>query len=100
MPSANVDLMPTFLGLLGIPLPSSTQGRELREAIVAPPVAGAPPPPTKAGRVVPPALRVSEHTARTPDGRYAVTARMSILRVGNRDYRYFDGTTVTRRPAR
>jgi len=100
VPSANVDFMPTFLELLGIPLPSSTQGRPLREALVAPPAAGAPTPPAKAGRGAARALRVSEHTARTPDGRYAVTARMSILRVGDREYRYFDGTTVTRRPAR
>ena len=43
-----------------------------------------------------PIVRVSAHTARTPDGRYAVTAKLSIVRVGDREYRYFDGTTVTR----
>ncbi len=93
VPSANVDFMPTFLALLGIPAPASTQGRALREALAGPAGHGA----LDAGRGAAPALRMSEHTARTPDGRYAVTARMSVLRVGDREYRYFDGTTVTRR---
>ncbi len=100
VPSANVDFMPTFLTLLGIPVPSSTQGRTLREALVRATAHDAPEPSATAGRGSADGLRVTEHTARTPDGRYAVTARMSILRVGDREYRYFDGTKVTRRSER
>jgi arylsulfatase A-like enzyme len=86
MPSANVDFVPTFLMLLGIDVPSSAQGRVLREALVS----------AAAGRQAP-ALRISEHTERTRDGRYSVTGHMSTVRVGDREYRYLDATTVTRR---
>lgn len=85
VPSGNVDFTPTFLTLLGLSIPSSVQGRPLHEALVATP------------RAPTPAVRLSEHTVRTPDGAYAVTARLSIVRVGNREYRYVDGTTTTRR---
>jgi arylsulfatase A-like enzyme len=85
MPSANVDFVPTFLMLLGIDVPSSAQGRVLREALVS----------AAAGRQAP-ALRISEHTERTRDGRYSVTGHMSTVRVGDREYRYLDATTVTR----
>lgn len=86
VPTANVDLMPTILSLLGQVLPPSVQGRVLTEALAG-----------DAGRQSPPSTSSSAHTARTPDGRYAVTAHVSTVRVGNRDYRYFDGTSVTRR---
>ena len=33
----------------------------------------------------------------TRDGRYRVTAKLSVVRVGTREYRYFDGASVTRR---
>lgn len=85
-PSGNVDFMPTFLTLVGVAIPPGVQGRPLDEAFVRGAAAAA-------ARGV----RTVEHTARTPDGRYAVTGRLSILRIGGRDHRYFDGTTVIRR---
>ena len=85
VPSANVDLMPTFLNLLGLAIPPSVQGRSLDEAFAG-----------DAARPTRRAVTTTEHTARTPDGRYAVTGKLSILRVGDREHRYFDGTTVTR----
>ena len=78
--------MPTFLTLLGVTVPASVQGRLLQEALVD----------TRGAREAP-AMRNAEHTARTPDGRYAVTGRLSVVRVGSREYRYVDGTTVTRK---
>lgn len=86
VPSANVDLMPTFLTLLGHPVPPSVQGRALDEAFAG-----------DAARPVGRVVTTTEHTARTPDGRYAVTVTLSIVRVGDRQYRYVDGTMVTRR---
>ena len=86
VPSANVDLMPTFLTLLGLTIPPSVQGRALDEAFAG-----------DTARQAQRAVTTTEHTARTPDGRYAVTGKLSILRVGDREHRYFDGTTVTRR---
>jgi arylsulfatase A-like enzyme len=88
VPSANVDLMPTILSLLGQPLPPSVQGRVLQEALAS--HAG-----RRTSRPVQ-ATTSTTHTARTPDGQYTVTARLSLVRVGDREYRYFDGTTVTR----
>ncbi|BCS35496.1 alkaline phosphatase family protein [Luteitalea sp. TBR-22] len=85
LPSANVDLAPTMLRLLGLSAPSTMQGRVLAEGL-----AGQPMP---AGD----AARSHEHTARTPSGDYAVTAQFSSVRVGGREYRYFDGARVTRR---
>jgi hypothetical protein len=38
-----------------------------------------------------------EHSADARDGRYRVTLKLSIVRIDGREYRYFDGTTVTRR---
>jgi arylsulfatase A-like enzyme len=84
-PSANVDFTPTFLALLGLPLPSSVQGRPLQEAFVA----GAGPGHT--------ALRTEEHMATTADASYAVTATFSIVSAGGREYRYFDGAKVARK---
>ena len=43
------------------------------------------------------AVRTIEHTASTPDGTYAVTGTFSIVSAGGREYRYFDGTRVTRK---
>ena len=83
-PSANVDFAPTFLRLLGIPIPQSMRGRALEEALVG-------------GTAEPPAVRTSEHTASTPDGHYAVTGTFSIVSAGGREYRYFDGTKVVRK---
>jgi arylsulfatase A-like enzyme len=83
-PSANVDFAPTFLTLLGISVPASMQGRPLIEAFAEP----ATPVPT---------AEVTQHTAGTGDGSYAVTATFSTIRSGGKEYRYFDGTSVVRR---
>jgi predicted AlkP superfamily pyrophosphatase or phosphodiesterase len=84
-PSANVDFAPTFLRLLDIAIPSSVHGRPLEEALVG----GAE---LNAG-----AVRTIEHAASTPDGAYTVTGTFSIVSLGGREYRYFDGTKVTRK---
>ena len=83
-PSANVDFAPTFLKTLGLPVPASVQGRPLDDALVT-------------GTAVP-ATRTHQHTVRSANGRYALTARFSAVTAGGREYRYFDGTTVTRTP--
>jgi predicted AlkP superfamily pyrophosphatase or phosphodiesterase len=84
-PSANIDFAPTFLRLLGLPIPSSVQGRSLDEALAD----GTSLPPNAARRV--------EHTAKTPDGGYAVTAAFSVVSAGGREFRYLDATRVTRK---
>lgn len=83
-PSANADFAPTFLKLLGITIPPSVQGRALDEALIDGPAAAN-------------AVRTMDHTARTEDGRYAVTATFSIIDAGGREYRYFNGTKVVRK---
>jgi arylsulfatase A-like enzyme len=85
VPSANVDFAPTFLRLFGIPIPPSVQGRPLEEALVDRAALDAN------------AVREFEHTARTLDGRYAVTGNFSIVRIGDREYRYLDRTRVVRK---
>ena len=88
-PSANADFAPTFLTLLGLPVPASMQGRPLDEAFVS------------GAAVNPSALRTTTHTARTSDGSYAVTAAFSVISRGGREYRYFDEAKVERKtPAR
>ena len=82
--SGNVDFAPTFLRLLGIAIPSSMQGRILREAFNA----GSDPLPT-AGQPL-------QQTAKTADGSFSQTAFFSIVRMGGVDYRYLDYTKVTR----
>lgn len=84
VPSANVDFAPTFLHMLGLPIPASMQGRPLVEALRAP-----------ADRPAP-SVRRSQQAAMTPDRRYSQTAFFSLVRVGSSEYRYLDHTTVTR----
>jgi predicted AlkP superfamily pyrophosphatase or phosphodiesterase len=84
-PSGNVDFAPTFLKALGLPIPDSVQGRPLDEALIDGPALPAD------------AVRTFAHTARTADGRYAVTGNFSIVSSGGREYRYFDGTRVVRK---
>lgn len=84
-PSGNVDLAPTMLHVLGMAVPATMQGRVLSDALVG------------ESPVVPSAVRTREHTARTPSGAYAVTARLSIVTVKGREYRYFDGAVVARK---
>lgn len=83
-PSANVDFAPTFLTLLGLPIPPSIEGRALAEAFAN----------HAAGPI---AARTADHTATAPHGRYAVTATLSIVSAGGREYRYFDGAQVARK---
>jgi predicted AlkP superfamily pyrophosphatase or phosphodiesterase len=85
-PSANVDFAPTFLRLLGIPIPPSMQGRPLEEALIRGEW-------TDADVMI----RPIEHAAGTPDGRYSVTGAFTIVSAGGREYRYFDGTRVARK---
>jgi hypothetical protein len=85
VPSANVDFAPTFLTLLGLAIPPSMQGRPLSEALAG----GAAPAPN--------AVRTAEHTASSADGRYAVTGMFSTVTANGREYRYFDGTRVSRK---
>jgi arylsulfatase A-like enzyme len=84
-PSANVDFAPTFLRLLGMAAPPSVQGRPLEEALV------------NGAALDGKAVRTTTHTARTPDGTYAVTGTFSIVNAGEREYRYFDRTDVARK---
>jgi predicted AlkP superfamily pyrophosphatase or phosphodiesterase len=83
--SANVDFAPTFLSLLGLPIPASMQGRPLAEALARP--SG-----DQNARV-----HSIEHTSRTADGTYAVTARFSIVTMSGTEYRYFDEASVQRK---
>jgi predicted AlkP superfamily pyrophosphatase or phosphodiesterase len=84
LPSANVDFAPTFLKLFDIATPPAMQGRPLDEALAS-------------GAAPAQSVRKIEHTVRTPDGAYAVTGLFSIVAVGGREYRYFDGTKTIRR---
>jgi arylsulfatase A-like enzyme len=83
-PSANVDFAPTFLRLLGLPVPAAMQGRPLEEALRGRPDLGA-------GAAV-----TFTHTVRTPDNAYAVTAMFSTVTLNGRESRYFDGAKVFR----
>ena len=82
VPSGNVDFSPTFLSLLGLEVPSSMQGRVLREAF-----AGGPDPASLA-------VESTQHTVESEDGRYRLTASTSS--VDGR--RYLDYTEVVRAP--
>lgn len=83
-PSGNVDFAPTFLRLLGLPVPPSMQGRVLEEAL-----AGGPD--RSSLRV-----RTETHAAATSDGTYEVTARFSVIETAAGARRYLDRTTVRR----
>jgi hypothetical protein len=83
-PSANVDFAPTFLTLLGLPVPAAMHGRPLAEAL--------------RGR---PGIAASDvvtftHTVRTPDSTYAASAMFSTVSINGRESRYFDGAKVFR----
>jgi predicted AlkP superfamily pyrophosphatase or phosphodiesterase len=83
-PSANVDLAPTMLRLLGLGIPSSMQGRVLNEAL-----AGGPEPSGLRART-------EQHTVTTPEGEYSATAIYSIVDAGGESYRYFDSARADR----
>ena len=80
VPSGNVDFAPTFLHLLGIDIPSSMQGRVLREALREG---------TDPNAV---AVETIEVTVENGDGAYVVTAVSSV--VDGRSY--LNHTTVER----
>jgi predicted AlkP superfamily pyrophosphatase or phosphodiesterase len=79
-PTANVDIAPTILKLLGLPIPASMTGRVVEEAFRTGPA--------------PAFLRVAQtiETARTADGRYRLDAHISAVA----GHRYFDFTEVRR----
>jgi arylsulfatase A-like enzyme len=80
VPTANVDLAPTLLRLLGIPLPSAMTGRVIEEALRNGPA--------------PASVRVEHRveSATAPDGAYRVDAHLSTVGA----YRYLDYTEVRR----
>lgn len=81
IPTGNVDLAPTLLQLLGIPVPRTMSGRVVREALREGPS-------TSAVRVE----HVTE-TVKTADGSYELTAHTSVVE----GHRYLDYTEVSRR---
>lgn len=84
-PSANADLAPTLLKVMGLPIPPSMEGRPLDEAMAN-------------GRALAPAsLRTFTHVAATKDGAYTLTGAFSVARYNGREYRYFDSASVTRK---
>ena len=83
VPTANVDLAPTLLHLLGLPAAPTMTGRVIHEALRQGPLPSA----VRVGRIV--------ETVRTPDGRYELSAHFSVVE----QYRYLDYTEV-KRPAR
>jgi predicted AlkP superfamily pyrophosphatase or phosphodiesterase len=79
VPTANVDIAPTLMRLLGLPAAPSMTGRVIEEGL-------------RNGRSAPAVTRSIE-TAKTPDGRYVLTAHISTV-AGRR---YVDSTSVTRK---
>lgn len=80
VPTGNVDVAPTLLHLLGLPVPSTMTGRVILEGLRTGPL---------------PSTIAVEHraeTVQTRDGSYRLTANLSI--VGGK--RYLDSTEVTR----
>ena len=82
VPTANVDLAPTILRLLGVPVPESMTGRVIEEALLNGPA-------IESVQVT----HVTE-TAKNADGSYEVVAHISTA--GGR--RYLDYTEVKRSP--
>lgn len=81
VPTGNVDLAPTLLRLLGLPVPTTMTGRVIAEALRnGPPLTS-----VKVERV--------NESVETPDGAYQLTARISTVA----GHRYLDSTEVTRR---
>ena len=90
VPTSNVDIAPTLLRLLGMPVPPTMTGRVIDEALRS----GRGPAPGAAGGPTAPSTR-RDVSARLSDGSYRVDAHVSV--VG--ESRYLDETEVVR-PAR
>ncbi len=85
-PSGNVDFAPTLLRLIGAEVPSSMQGRVLEEAF-----RGGPDPAA--------AIDTNAYTVRNADGSYSLTGSFSAIETASGRFRYFNYTTVERKPA-
>lgn len=81
VPTGNVDIAPTVLRLLGLPIPPSMTGRVIAEALRSGPA--------------PASVRVAKATelVRNDDGSYVLTAHVSVAA----GHRYLDFTEVARR---
>jgi arylsulfatase A-like enzyme len=81
VPTANVDLAPTLLDLLSLPVPPTMTGRVIKEGLRSGPL--------------PSSVRVERatQTVKTPDGSYELTAHFSMAA----GHRYLDFTEVRRR---
>jgi arylsulfatase A-like enzyme len=80
-PTGNVDLAPTLLRLLGIPVPPTMTGRVIGEGLRSGRAGGTPP------------VTQSTETVRSADGSYELTAHVSAVA----GHRYLDFTDVRRR---
>jgi len=80
LPTANVDIAPTLLTLLGLPIPTSMTGRVIEEALRA----------NRAAQF--PKVEHLVETASTADGTYRLDAHLSVIA----GHRYFDYTEVHR----
>jgi len=83
VPTSNVDLAPTILRLLGLPVPETMTGRPIEEGLVNGPAADSI------------AVVQSTDSAKNTDGTYEVIAHISTVA----GHRYLDYTDV-RRPLR
>ena len=81
VPTGNVDLAPTILRLLNLPVPSSMSGRVIEEGLRNGPAMSS--------------VRMSHRSERvaTPDGAYQLTAQISVAA----GHRYLDDTEVKRK---
>ena len=78
-PTGNVDLTPTLLQLLGVPVPSAMTGRVIEEGL--------------RNAHGSPAVAHESHTVRSADGTYELTVHVSTAA----GHRYLDDTEVKRR---
>jgi predicted AlkP superfamily pyrophosphatase or phosphodiesterase len=80
VPTASVDLAPTLLEVLGLPIPPTMTGRVIKEGLRAGPLPSSVP------------VQRATETVKTPDGAYALTAHFSTAA----GHRYLDFTDVKR----
>jgi hypothetical protein len=89
VPSGNVDVAPTLLTLLGVPVPPHMQGRALTEILREGPEPG-----SVAVR------REQEHAEATLGGDSSLRYRVTLFSSTVGTTRYMDSTTTTREPVR